>query len=79
MNLTRKANRYRLLLIIILCLMHPKVSQNISDNAVIYQDGLEEESARLEEVGLKDSRQDEDNFERKAGEKLDSPNTINSI
>lgn len=59
--------------------MHPKVSQNISDNAVIYKDGLEEESARLEEAGLKDSRQDEDNFERKAGEKLDSPNTIKSI
>lgn len=38
--------------------MHPKVSQNISDNAVIYQDGLEEESARFEEVGLKDGRQD---------------------
>lgn len=79
MNLNKKANRYRLLLIIILSLMHPKVSQNISDNAVIYQDGLEEESARLEEVGLKDGRQDEENFERRAGEKLDLPNTIKSV
>ena len=56
MNPSSQANKYRILLVIILSLMHPKVSHNISDNSILYNDNDDLESARLEGVGIKDGR-----------------------
>ena len=57
MSCKASANKYRILLVIILSMMYPKVSQNISDNSTLYKDAQDSESARSEEIGVKEGRE----------------------
>lgn len=57
MSCKASANKYRILLVIILSMMYPKVSQNISDNSTLYKDPQDSESARSEEIGVKEGRE----------------------
>lgn len=57
MSCKASANKYRILLVIILSMMYPKVSQNISDNSTLYEDPQDSESARSEEIGVKEGRE----------------------
>ena len=57
MSCKASANKYRILLVIILSMMYPKVSKNISDNSTLYKDPQDSESARSEEIGVKEGRE----------------------